>query len=121
MLGTVDLQGGKMGKVPETKTEAAKPVAAAPVTKGKHIVKKPFSPNCFYVPDRPPWKPGLLLISTDKVADGCFVLDWQEQSTTWLVSENKEWAHLAERNFIVNMSFTFVFAVFLLIIVWKRT
>ncbi len=99
-----------MGTPPKTHpappaTDTAKPVPAKPVEVKKAPPKKI---NCF-VMDKPD-RPGLLMVSTDKVQDGCYVIGFQPQSTTWLVSDEGHWAIYAGKMLKANMAFCAVWA-----------
>jgi len=106
------------GRIPEKTQEHTAP----PVAKPK--VEKPAPPppkkiNCFVMVDKPE-KPGLILVSTGKVQDGCFILGWQQQSSTWLVSEGTMWYPFASKLLKVNLAFTSVFALALLLVLYIR-
>lgn len=94
-------------RIEEAKTELH---AAAPATKPppKKIV------NCFAM-NQPP-HPGWVPVSTDKVKDGCFVLDWQPQQVSMLLTDAQEWYTYAGKILKVNLIFTTVFAFALLIV-----
>ena len=91
--------------------EAAKPAKAEKPAKAN----PPRKLTCYVMPDRPE-KPGLVLVSTTKVEGGCSVLGWQPQSTTWLVSEGTVWYGYASNVLKVNLAFTAVFALCLLVV-----
>jgi len=71
--------------------------------------------NCFVAPDKPD-RPGLLLVSTDRIQDNCYVLGWQPQSATWLVSEGVQFYQFAGKMLKANLAFTGVFAFCLLVV-----
>lgn len=103
-----------MGKIPETKLQ----VKEAPKVKAAVVQEPPKKKlNCFVMPDKPS-KPGMVLISTTKAQDGCYVLGWQEQSATWLVSEGTQWYAFSSKLLKVNLTFCAAFAFALLIVLW---
>jgi len=69
------------------------------------------------MPDKPV-KPGMVLVSTTKAQDGCYVLGWQEQSTQWLVSEGQQWYSFSSKLLKANLGFSAVFMVALLVVLW---
>lgn len=71
--------------------------------------------SCYVMPDKPA-KPGMVLVSTTKIEGGCYVLGWQAQSSNWLVSEGSQWYTYSSSLLKVNLCFTAVFAVCLLIV-----
>lgn len=88
----------------------------APAPAAKVAVKPKKVLNCFVMPDKPD-HPGLVLVSTDKAQDGCFVLGWQPQSTNWVASEGPQWYALAGHMLKANLAFSAAFAFCLLIAV----
>lgn len=102
-----------MGKVPEKDV----PVAVVKTTTAKPLPLAPPAPkkiNCFAM-DKPP-APGLIPVSTNQVKDGCFVLTWQPQQVTMLVTEAPQWYSYAGKILKANLIFTAVFACALLIV-----
>ncbi len=102
-----------MGTPPE------KPVVKVAV-KEKQAVKAvkvapPKKLNCFVMPDKPD-KPGLVMISTVRVQDGCYVLGWQAQQTTLLVSDAPEFYGFAKNVLKADLTFSGVFAFCLLVV-----
>jgi hypothetical protein len=95
--------------LPVPEAQKAVPVAA---TKIKKTAAKKI--NCF-VMDKPE-KPGLMLVSTDRTQDACFVLGWQPQSVTMLISDAPQWYALAGKILKVDMAFSAVFAFCLLLV-----
>ena len=93
-------------RIEEAKTELH---AAAPT---KPSPKKTI--NCFAM-NQPP-RPGLVPVSTDRLKDGCFVLDWQPQQVSMLISDAPQWYAYAGKILKVNMAFTAVFAFLLLVV-----
>lgn len=93
-------------KFEEAKTEirAAEPAKPAP---------KKIS-NCFAM-NQPP-HPGMVPVSTDRFKDGCFVLDWQPQQMSLMVSDAPQWYAYAAKILKANMAFTAVFAFALLLV-----
>jgi hypothetical protein len=82
---------------------------------------KPFKPpepkksvNCFAM-DRPP-HPGMIPVSTEQIRDGCFVISWQGQPTTMLITEAPQWYAYAGKILKANLAFTAVFALALLVV-----
>lgn len=102
-----------MGKVPESTKAEPKPAARAEVR--KEAPKKKL--DCFVMPEKPA-KPGLVLVSTSKVQDGCFVMGWQEQNATWLVSDGAQWYGFANNILKANLTFSGIFAFVLLVVLW---
>ncbi len=91
---------------PQAKTaKAAKPAKTEP----------PKKLPCYVMPDHPA-KSGLMVVSTDRVQDGCHVLGWQPQSATWLVSEGEQFYQFAGKVLKANLAFTAVFAFALLVV-----
>lgn len=100
-------------KIEEYKSE---PVQVRPLPKKAEIKKVP---NCF-VMNTPP-KPGMVPVSTDQVKDGCFVMVWQNQQVTMLVSDAHEWYSLAGKMMKAGFVFCSIFALaFLLVLVIRR-
>lgn len=93
----------------EAKTEKPK------VQEARHSSPKKL--NCFVMPDKPE-KPGLILTSTNRIQDGCYVLGWQPQSTTWLVSEGQQWYVFANKVLKANLAFTSIFALSVLFLLF---
>lgn len=82
----------------------------------KHVkVAAPRKLSCYVMPEKPS-KPGLVLVSTSKVEGDCYVLGWQAQSANWLVSEGSQWYAYSSTLLKVNLGFTAVFAICLLIV-----
>ncbi len=104
-----------MGTPPKSIPEQPKTEKAAPSKEVKHLPPKKL--NCFVMPDKPE-KPGLLLISTNRIQDGCYVLGWQAQQTTWLVSEGQQWYLFANKVLKVNLAFTSIFALSVLFLMF---
>lgn len=71
--------------------------------------------SCYVMPDKPA-KPGLVLVSTSKIEGECYVLGWQAQSSNWLVAEGSQWYAYSSNLLKVNLCFTAVFAICLLIV-----
>lgn len=90
--------------------EPSKPAKAARPVKEVHKRL-----TCYVMPDKPE-KPGLVLVSTSKVQGECYVLGWQTQSANWLVSEGQQWYAYSSNLLKVNLAFTAVFAICLLIV-----
>lgn len=65
--------------------------------------------------DKPP-KPGLVPVSTDQVKDGCFVLSWQPQQVSMLVSDAQQWYIYSAKMLKTQMTFSAVFALALLVV-----
>lgn len=95
-------------KIEELKTEST--ILAAPAV--KHTEPKKI--NCFAM-DRPP-KPGMIPVSTEQIKDGCFVLGWQPQQVTMLVTEAPQWYSYASKILKANLVFTAVYALALLVV-----
>lgn len=74
----------------------------------------PKQVNCFAM-DRPP-KPGMIPVSTGQVLDGCYILSWQPQNVTMLVSDAPEWYAYAGKILKANLIFTAVYALALLVV-----
>lgn len=100
-------------RIESNKKEAPPP---PPAKKAEKRVP-PKKINCFVMVDKPA-KPGLVLVSTGKVQDGCFVLGWQVQSSTWLVSEGTQWYAYAGKILKAQMAFTCIFGLGLLIVLY---
>lgn len=103
-----------MGKPPKTAPEAKTIKSEAPKAVKQQPPKKL---NCIVMPDKPE-KPGLTLISTNRIQDGCYVLGWQPQATVWLVSEGQEWYSFSSKLLKANLAFTSVFALSVLILLF---
>lgn len=98
-------------KIEEYKVE--KPIPPAKKSEVKKV------PNCF-VMNTPP-KPGMVPVSTDQVKDGCFVMTWQTQQVTMLVSDAPQWYSFASKILKVDVASHFIFVgVLLLILVLIR-
>lgn len=95
---------------PPNKIKATTPV---PAPSASPQIKKI---NCFVIPVKPD-KPGLVVVSTGKTLDGCFVLGWQAQSTNWVASDGPQWYSLAGHMLKADLAFSAVFAVCLLVAV----
>ncbi len=65
--------------------------------------------------ERPP-KPGMIPVSTTQVKGGCFVLAWQPQQVTLLVTEAPQWYSYAGQILKANLAFTAVFGFALLVV-----
>ncbi len=89
-------------------SKIVKPVKTAALVASKKL-------NCFVMPDKPD-KPGLVLISTVKIQDGCYVLGWQTQATTMLVSEAPQFYQFAQDIMEADIAFAGVFAFCLLVV-----
>lgn len=96
-------------KIEELKATTTTP-AVAPLTKAP----LPRKINCFAM-DKPPM-PGMIPVSTDQLKDGCFVLRWQPQQVTMMVSDASEWYAYAGKILKANLVFTAVFAFALLVV-----
>ncbi len=57
---------------------------------------------------------GMIPVSTNQVKDGCFVLSWQPQKVTMLLSDAPLWYAYAGKILKANFVFTAVFALALL-------
>lgn len=99
----------KIEEVPVKKPEPAKEI--------KHTQAPAKKLNCFVMTDKPA-KPGLVLVSTTKTQDGCYVLGWQGQQSTWIVSESQQWYVYADKMLKANIAFTSVFALSILILLF---
>lgn len=99
-------------KIEEARTEQKAP----PKLEIKRAEQKPKAKpvNCFAM-DHPP-KPGMIPVSTDQLKDGCFVLGWQNQQVTMLVTEGPQWYSYASKILKAQMAFTCVFAFALLLV-----
>ena len=95
-------------KIEELKSEPAIAVKASRPLPPKK------SPNCFAM-NNPP-RPGMVPVSTDQIKDGCFVLGWQPQQVTMLVTEAPQWYSYASKILKANLVFTAVFAFALLVV-----
>lgn len=104
-----------MGTPPKSIPAPPKTTKAETPKEIKH--QPPKKLNCFVMPDKPE-KPGLLLISTNRIQDGCYVLGWQPQQTTWLVSEGQEWYVYANKVLKANIAFTSIFALSVLFLLF---
>ncbi len=100
-----------MGKPPEKTTEAPPKINSKKTVSIQPMKKL----NCFVMPDKPE-KPGLMLVSTNKIQDGCYVLGWQPQAATWLVSEGTQFYQFAGHLLKADLAFTSVFAFCLLVV-----
>lgn len=102
------------GKVPP-KTEVHITTAPAKAAAGAKKAVIPKKINCFVI--EKPEKAGLVAVSTGKIEGDCFVIGWQEQKATWLVSDGAQWYNLAGNMMKANLAFTAVFAFCLLVAV----
>lgn len=58
----------------------------------------------------------MIPVSTDQVKDGCFVLSWQPQQVTMLISDAPQWYFLTGRMLKAELAFCAVFAIALLVV-----
>lgn len=104
-----------MGTPPKKMQQEAAIKKAEPAKEIKHPPQKKL--NCFVMTDKPE-KPGLILVSTTKTQDGCYVLGWQPQQATWIVSESQQWYQYADKVFKANLAFTSIFALSILVLLF---
>jgi hypothetical protein len=69
---------------------------------------------CFSI-EKPP-KSGMIPVSTNLIKDNCFVISWQVQRTTMLVTEAPQWYAYATQVLKANFFFTAIFVVGLLVV-----
>jgi len=74
----------------------------------------PGQSACFSI--EKPAKSGLIPVSTNLIKDGCFVISWQTQKTTMLVTEAPQWYNYATQVLKANFFFTAIFVVGLLVV-----
>ena len=92
----------------------------------KKVREKPVPPkrlNCFVAPDKP-LKQGLMLVSTDHVDAGCYVLAWQEPKAVLLVSEGPAFYELSGKLLKADITFAVIYGFLLLVVlvlnrVWR--
>ena len=99
------------GKLPP-KPDESRTIQVAPARGAKPAESKKV--NCFAM-DRP-LKPGMIPVSTGQVLDGCYILAWEPQNVTMLVTEAPEWYAYAAKILKANLIFSAVFALALLIV-----
>ena len=100
---------------PPAKITTSTPSPVASPSKPVPVKKKL---NCFVMPNKPD-HPGLVIVSTDKTQDGCYVLDWHTQSTNWVASDGPQWyalaGHVSKVTFVGEVIFGFLLLVVLVI------
>jgi len=74
----------------------------------------PGQAACFSI-EKPP-KSGMIPVSTNLIKDGCFVVSWQIQRTTMLVTEAPQWYAYATQVLKANLFFTAIFVIGLLVV-----
>lgn len=94
-------------KIEEYKNQATAITPAKPTKKAS---------NCLAF-ETPP-KPGMVPVATDKVSrDGCYMLVWQPQQVTMLVSDAPQWYSLAGKFLKTDVSSNLVTAALIVLVI----
>ena len=94
-------------KIEEYKAQTSTPAKTTP--------SQPKKINCFAMDQAP--RPGLVPVSTGQIKDGCFVLAWQPQQVSMMVSDAPQWYSFAGKILKANLIFSAIFACALVLVV----